>query len=202
MRLTGTLRSWNDDRGYGFIAPTHGGRELFVHISAFPRDGSRPTPGERLTYELGTGDNGKPQAVKVVRLTFASPRAPREIAQPRGEAARSGWRALVFLVIIVGLAWYGYQRYIGPTSRNAGQEAGSGLLAEPSGSTAVVSPPSVIRIPAVDPVYRCDGRIHCSHMTSCAEAKFFLKNCPNTKMDGDGDGVPCEEQWCTSLFAK
>lgn len=44
--------------------------------------------------------------------------------------------------------------------------------------------------------YRCDGRTYCSHMTSCEEAKFFLKNCPGVKMDGDGDGVPCERQWC------
>jgi hypothetical protein len=43
---------------------------------------------------------------------------------------------------------------------------------------------------------RCDGRTHCSQMTSCEEATFFLKNCPNTKMDGNNDGVPCEQQWC------
>ena len=35
---------------------------------------------------------------------------------------------------------------------------------------------------------------------SCDEAKFFLRNCPDTKMDGDHDGIPCEEQWCTSGF--
>ena len=44
--------------------------------------------------------------------------------------------------------------------------------------------------------YRCDGRIHCSQMRSCDEAKFFLKNCPGVKMDGNHDGVPCEKQWC------
>lgn len=44
--------------------------------------------------------------------------------------------------------------------------------------------------------YRCDGRVHCSQMTSCEEAKFFLDNCPGTKMDGDNDGIPCEQQWC------
>lgn len=44
--------------------------------------------------------------------------------------------------------------------------------------------------------YRCDSRTHCSQMTSCDEAKFFLGNCPGVKMDGDGDGVPCEKQWC------
>jgi hypothetical protein len=44
--------------------------------------------------------------------------------------------------------------------------------------------------------YSCDGRRMCSQMTSCAEATYFIRNCPNTKMDGDGDGVPCESQWC------
>jgi hypothetical protein len=44
--------------------------------------------------------------------------------------------------------------------------------------------------------YRCDGRIHCSQMTSCPEAQYFLSNCPGVKMDGDGDGIPCEDQWC------
>ena len=40
--------------------------------------------------------------------------------------------------------------------------------------------------------FRCDGRQHCSQMTSRAEAEFFVQNCPNTKMDGDYDGIPCE----------
>jgi Excalibur calcium-binding domain len=44
--------------------------------------------------------------------------------------------------------------------------------------------------------YRCDGRQHCSQMSSCAEAKFFLRNCPGVKMDGDNDGIPCEDQLC------
>lgn len=44
--------------------------------------------------------------------------------------------------------------------------------------------------------YACDGRTHCNQMTSCAEAKYFLANCPNVKMDGDHDGIPCEQQWC------
>tara|TARA_E500000305_G_scaffold111486_1_gene124659 strand:- start:475 stop:747 length:273 start_codon:yes stop_codon:yes gene_type:complete len=40
--------------------------------------------------------------------------------------------------------------------------------------------------------YRCDGREYCSQMNSRAEAEFYTRNCPDTKMDGDGDGVPCE----------
>ncbi|HRO57523.1 MAG TPA: excalibur calcium-binding domain-containing protein [Nitrosomonas europaea] len=45
--------------------------------------------------------------------------------------------------------------------------------------------------------FRCDGRKYCSQMTSCAEAKYFLAKCPGVKMDGDNDGIPCEEQWCS-----
>ncbi len=37
MRIEGTLKKWNDERGFGFIQPTHGGQEVFVHISSFPR---------------------------------------------------------------------------------------------------------------------------------------------------------------------
>jgi len=44
--------------------------------------------------------------------------------------------------------------------------------------------------------FKCDGRKYCSQMTSCAEAKSFLQNCPGTEMDGDSDGIPCESQWC------
>ena len=46
------------------------------------------------------------------------------------------------------------------------------------------------------PLFTCEGKTHCSLMGSCEEAKFYLNNCPGTKMDGDGDGVPCERQWC------
>lgn len=44
--------------------------------------------------------------------------------------------------------------------------------------------------------FACDGRTYCSQMKSCDEAKYFIQHCPNTKMDGDHDGIPCESQWC------
>ena len=44
--------------------------------------------------------------------------------------------------------------------------------------------------------YKCDGRVYCSQMHSCAEATWFLQHCPGVKMDGNRDGVPCEQQWC------
>ena len=58
------------------------------------------------------------------------------------------------------------------------------------------SEPISMPVPPDSAQYRCDGRMHCSQMTSCDEAKFFLRTCPGTQMDGDSDGIPCEQQWC------
>ncbi len=59
------------------------------------------------------------------------------------------------------------------------------------------APSPIVNKPLAAPAFRCDGRLHCSQMTSCSEAKLFLRHCPGVKMDGDGDGVPCEQQLCT-----
>ncbi|MBQ0779047.1 MAG: excalibur calcium-binding domain-containing protein [Pseudomonas sp.] len=55
---------------------------------------------------------------------------------------------------------------------------------------AVVAAASTRSQPAQS--FTCDGRQHCSQMRSRAEAEYFVRHCPNTKMDGDNDGIPCE----------
>ena len=44
------------------------------------------------------------------------------------------------------------------------------------------------------PVFHCDGRRYCSEMKTCEEARYFLEHCPGTRMDGDHDGLPCEDR--------
>jgi hypothetical protein len=66
--------------------------------------------------------------------------------------------------------------------------------ARPAPQAAISVPPAPSAMPSL---FRCDGRQHCSQMRSCEEAKFFLANCPGVKMDGNRDGVPCEQQWCS-----
>lgn len=64
-------------------------------------------------------------------------------------------------------------------------------------SAAPATPRETSPVPStVSSTFRCDGRKYCAQMRSCAEAKYFLANCPGAKMDGDNDGIPCEEQWC------
>ena len=62
-------------------------------------------------------------------------------------------------------------------------------------TTITTYPTSASNSPRPTP-YKCNGKTYCSEMTSCEEATFYQHHCPGTKMDGDGDGVPCESQWC------
>ncbi|OYU34833.1 excalibur calcium-binding domain-containing protein [Novosphingobium sp. PASSN1] len=45
---------------------------------------------------------------------------------------------------------------------------------------------------AVDTRLTCEGKRYCREMNSCAEANFYLNQCGVGRLDGDGDGIPCE----------
>lgn len=64
MRTKGTLTSWNDERGFGFITPIGGGARVFVHISAFANRDRRPQLNQVLTYVLSYDEQGRPRAVE------------------------------------------------------------------------------------------------------------------------------------------
>ena len=203
MRFEGTLSKWNDDRGFGFIQPTEGGQELFAHVSAFPRDGQRPQLNEKLSFEVTLGQGGKKQAIAIQRpRSAAAPLNDQRRASPAPQQARrsharsdesSGWVSKLIALVLVGtLLSVGYSKY----SAYQQAQANAAVEAETWNSAPVPLRSTPTPAPLVSNSYRCDGRQHCSQMTSCAEATFFLKNCPGTKMDGDMDGIPCEEQWC------
>lgn len=64
--ITGTVKFFNADKGYGFIAPEGGGDDAFVHISAVERAGMSTLDKEqRVTYELEKDQRGKMSAVNI-----------------------------------------------------------------------------------------------------------------------------------------
>lgn len=192
MRFEGTLKSWNDDKGFGFISPSQGGQDIFVHISEYRR-GGRPVLNEALTFEVALNPQGKKCAVNVQgvgaqQAAYQPDRSHRPVRVSRsGSAPGSAMKTVVGLLLVAALGWqaYAYYQKVAPASRatEAASPAGQPLLDLAPSRAATVS-------------YVCDGRQHCSQMTSCSEATYFLKNCPGTKMDGDNDGVPCETQLC------
>ncbi|WP_428419466.1 excalibur calcium-binding domain-containing protein [Methylibium sp.] len=76
---------------------------------------------------------------------------------------------------------------------NAAEKKRRAAAASAAAATTREAPRAPVAAPGG---FNCDGRQHCSQMRSCNEAKYFLANCPGVKMDGDRDGIPCEEQWC------
>lgn len=177
MRVHGTLTKWNDDRGFGFVAPSQNGSEIFVHISEFPGDGQRPRLNEIISFEVSKGPDGRPRAVRVMRPGQPSARRlPGRATRPPRPLRL--WPAIMVFAALAAMGIYGFSGIHGST-RPAGIAAGA-AAAQPTAPSP----------------YRCDGRTTCSQMTSCAEAKYFLQHCPNVTMDGDGDGKPCEQQWC------
>lgn len=66
MSITGTVKFFNADKGYGFIAPEDGGQDAFVHISAVERAGMVTlNQNQRVTYELEQDKRGKTSAVNL-----------------------------------------------------------------------------------------------------------------------------------------
>jgi cold shock CspA family protein len=193
-RTHGTLVKWNADRGFGFIAPADGHAELFVHVSAFPRDGVAPSVGELLSFASQQGSDGRPRAVQVMRAgarapaqarpraAQARPRATHRVATRHPANTRSRTIATLLFAGLAGILLY--QRFAGPSFERALADRATTSVATPLESSP----------------FSCDGRTQCSQMTSCAEATYFIQHCPNTQMDGNNDGEPCEQQWCDQDF--
>ena len=197
-RFKGKLTKWNAERGFGFVVADRGDQELFVHVSAFPRDGRPPAIGEPLSFEMELDKEGRKRAVRVRRPGSPEPRAPRGHAHdqvrhpdrraPKRTESNSLGTRFVALLLVAGLGWFGYARY-------------SELAEAPMTATQTVMVPAKTAAPEIkQPAFQCDGRKRCSQMSSCSEAEQFLNNCPGMEMDGDGDGIPCEQQLCTGLF--
>jgi cold shock CspA family protein len=181
-RTQGKITHWNEEKGYGFITPAAGAKQVFVHISAFNNRRQPPKLNQLVSFSLSKDKQGRPCAEEVTRAGEKQPRGiKRNSSNNQSRNANVGKLITIALVLFAG--WFGYSRLIRPQITN-------------EMSRKATTMPQKVFPQAQTSQFECDGRTHCSDMTSCAEATYFIKHCPNTKMDGDGDGVPCESQWC------
>ncbi len=59
----GFLKTWKDDRGFGFIKPEDGSDDIFIHISALSSSARRPYRGDTIFYQVEHSEDGKSKAV-------------------------------------------------------------------------------------------------------------------------------------------
>jgi len=98
MRTKGKITSWNDEKGFGFITLSSGGKRVFVHIKAFGNRNRRPEVNQTVTFALSTDNQGRPCAVKA---TLAGDRLTQKTKQTNGSMAII---VAVFFLIVVGVS--------------------------------------------------------------------------------------------------
>ncbi|NOR69841.1 MAG: cold shock domain-containing protein [Methylomarinum sp.] len=95
----GVLKTWKDDRGFGFIKPDDGSDDIFIHISALKGSERRPYRGETVYYQVEHGEDGKSKAVNA-RIEGVT------ISSEKKEGDKKGLWIAVVILLIVGIAAY------------------------------------------------------------------------------------------------
>lgn len=181
----GKLKRWNDDKGFGFIASENDGTDIFIHISALKKMARRPLIGDVVIYQTDTDKNGKKKAVNATIEGVKEIRSKSGRAVSGSRNASKLFSSIITLSLIILIGLFAFNNFpLKNSSQGDFIPSISFQRAEEENSHD----------------YSCEGKIYCSEMTSCDEAKFYQRNCPGTKMDGDGDGIPCERQWCSSYW--
>jgi cold shock CspA family protein len=173
MRLQGRIIEWNDERGFGFVVQNGASARTFLHVSAFRKRVGRPLLGSLITYEVRRDEKGRPRAA-IAELVGSE--------TSRKSSAGASLYAVVGLTLLLVLGYVGHVRLSNPDS-TISASAYKIVFAR----DALTSRPE----------FQCTPEKNsCSKMASCAEALFHQEQCNVPDMDGDRDGIPCEQQWC------
>ncbi len=99
MRRQGTIISWKDNRGFGFIAPAGGGKQVFVHISSFSNH-HRPSVDAAVTYRIRADAQGRPHAYQVMFVGEPT----KQTVGGTSAVIRALTIGFAFLALVAGLA--------------------------------------------------------------------------------------------------
>lgn len=169
MRFQGKIKSWNKAKGFGFIYPNGSGNDVFAHISSFENRYSKPEIADIVTYEIEQDEKKRNRATKI---KFVG-----EKNQQKSLNSVWGFLVPILLFILIGLIVRDLFQHRGSTIQSTFYK-------------------SVYERDYDSSNFSCQGKTHCSEMTSCQEALFYVENCSDTQMDGNHDSIPCEQQWC------
>jgi uncharacterized membrane protein YsdA (DUF1294 family)/cold shock CspA family protein len=112
MRSKGKITTWHDDKGFGFVTPFDGSKQVFIHIKAFRNRNRRPQINDVVTFSMSTDQQRRPCAANAVLAgDKLKPKAPNQSSTPAIAvavlffAAVGASVALNQLPLIVGIAY-------------------------------------------------------------------------------------------------
>ena len=187
----GLLKSWKTDKGFGFIKSDTLEHDTFIHISALKHMSRKPKVGDTIHFEVATQPDGKTKAINCRIEGVAELKAPyqKHNQQPyrmaKSNFVSSFLGKVASIALIAVLCFYAINKY------NTHSSSQTPVIFNDDLTTFDEKYPKLV-IPKSTQNFTCDGRQYCTEMRSREEAVFFINNCPNTKMDGDRDGDPCE----------
>jgi cold shock protein len=105
--LTGVLKTWKEDRGFGFITPDNAGRDVFIHISALGETDRRPVPGDIIHYQVARDKQGKFRAINAsIDGVSASPKSTNSLTTGKSTLRWLLAAALGSLIITIVVLTY------------------------------------------------------------------------------------------------
>ena len=120
-------------------------------------------------------------------------------AAPHNQAhtPRNGnaFSTMIGAALVIGLAAFGWNHYSAKREIAVAAPPLREMMSAPSTPKQIPLAEQLAPTATTD-AFKCEGKKYCSEMKSCDEAKFYLRNCPGVEIDGDGDGIPCEQQHC------
>ena len=110
--VKGVLKTWKEDRGFGFVKPDDGGKDIFIHISALSTVSRRPTTGDVIYYQIAKDNRGKYKAInaQIEGVTLADDKA--EDLLKTGSLKKTAIVMAIGLIIIAVAVFLIYKQWV------------------------------------------------------------------------------------------
>ena len=98
-------------------------------------------------------------------------------------------KRIIWILVLAALGWYAWGKYQDHERAQREAELADRVVKKKAAPAANAAEPGVS-------FFTCDGRTACKQMTSCEEAKYFVRTCPGFSAGVFGEEASCEKQWC------
>jgi len=194
MLHQGQLIQWDATQGLGLIHQHKSGSDFVVRSADFRKLPEHLKSGDTIYFQISFDSEGKTKVEHAYKAGQIF--APAALVKKPISTSLPVQTLLSTLSAISVVAWLGYQSIAWFSNPVPDRAQAAPLYPKQQQLRAELLADNPVWPPVSQSQFHCEGKQHCSQMTSCDEAEYYLAHCPDVKIDGDHDGVPCEQQWC------